>query len=93
MLERKPEPGAAEAVADYLDGAGAEPAAVLVREYPRYRWKGWLRRGIGLGPPNWAFDTASCRLPPMRAFARLVYFHRKGLKSGAAWRDLFTGRK
>ena len=83
---------AAEAVADYLGGSGPAPEAVLVREYPRYRWKGWLRRGLGLGPPNWAFDAA-LHLPPMRGFARLVYFHRKGLKSGAAWRDLFARRK
>jgi hypothetical protein len=25
---------------------------------------------------------------PMQAFARLVYFHRKGLASKAAWKDL-----
>jgi flavin-dependent dehydrogenase len=78
---------AAAAVADHLGNSGPDPARVLAAQVPRYRWKSWLRCGLGLGPPNWMFDAA-LGLPPMRAFARLVYFHRKGLKSAAAWRDL-----
>ncbi len=78
---------AGEAVADHLADDGPDPA-VLVAEYPRYRWKKWLRRGIDLGPPNWLWDL-TLGLAPVRACARLVYFHRKGLKSRAAWRDVF----
>ncbi len=89
---------AAELVAGYLDGAGPEsntepgpePGPVLAAEYPRYRWKSLLRRGLDLGPPNWLFDAA-LGLAPMRALARLVYFHTKGLGSAAAWRDLIRG--
>lgn len=78
---------AAEAVFDHLVRGGPDPGAVLLRAYPRYRWKRWLRRGLGLLPPNWLFDLA-LPLPPTRAIARLVYFHRKGLLSRTAWRDL-----
>ncbi len=78
---------AAQVISDHLFDGGPDPAAVLAREVPRYRWKGLLRRLLSLGPPNWLFD-ATLHLPPTRAAARLIYFHRKGLASGAAWRDL-----
>lgn len=83
---------AAEAIADHLTTGGPDPAGVMAAEYPRYRWKKWLRRGIDLGPPNWLYDL-TLGLAPVRALARLVYFHRKGLKTRAAWRDLFRRRK
>lgn len=82
---------AGQVVSDYLLDGGTDPGRVLLREYPRYRWKAWLRRGLDRDPPNWLYDW-TLGLPPMRAFARLVYFHRKGLKSGAAWRDMFWPR-
>ncbi len=82
---------AAELVAGYLGPeSGPEPGPVLAAEYPRYRWKSLMRRGLDLGPPNWLFDAA-LGLAPMRALARLVYFHTKGLGSAAAWRDLIRG--
>ncbi len=87
-------------VADYLGREGTdpgtatanatEPGAILAAEYPRYRWKSQLRRALDLGPPNWLFD-ASLGTAPLRALARLVYFHTKGLGSGAAWRDVIRG--
>lgn len=79
---------AAELIADHLLDGGPAPGPVLAREYPRYRCKTWLRRGFDRDPPDWLYDW-TLGLAPMRAFAQLVYFHRKGLKSGAAWRDLF----
>lgn len=82
---------AAALIADHLMEGGPDPGPILAREYPRYRWKAWLRRGLDRDPPNWLYDW-TLGLAPMRAFARLVYFHRKGLKSGAAWRDLFLRR-
>jgi len=82
---------AAELIADHLLDGGPSPGSILAREYPRYRWKTWLRRGLDRDPPNWLYDW-TVGLPPMRAFAQLVYFHRKGLKSGAAWRDVFLRR-
>ena len=78
---------AAQAISDHLFDAGLDPARVLATEYPRYRWKGALRRLLDLGPPNWLFD-ATLHLPPARVAARLIYFHRKGLGSSEAWRDL-----
>ena len=78
---------AAQIISDHLFDGGPDPALVLAREAPRYRWKGALRRLLSLGPPNWLFD-ATLHLPPTRAMARLIYFHRKGLASGQAWRDL-----
>ncbi len=83
---------AGELAADYLGAGepGPEPGEILAAEYPRYRWKSLLRRALDLGPPNWMFDAA-LGTAPMRAFARLVYFHTKGLGSTAAWRDVIRG--
>lgn len=82
---------AAEIIADHLQHGGPAPGPAITAEYPRYRWKSMMRRALDLDPPNWLYNW-SLGLPPTRALAKLVYFHRKGLKSGAAWRDLF-GRK
>lgn len=82
---------AGQVIADHLLDGGADPGAVLDGEYPRYRWKALLRRALDRDPPNWLYDRA-LGLAPVRAAARLVYFHRKGLKSAAAWRDLFGRR-
>ncbi len=78
---------AAELIADHLCEDGPDPGRILAAEYPRYRWKMLLRRGIDRDPPNWMYDW-SLGLPVTRALARLIYFHHKGLKSAAAWRDL-----
>lgn len=83
---------AAQVISDHLLDGGPDPGKVLLREYPRYRWKALLRRGLDRDPPNWLYDW-TLGLPPMRAFAQLVYFHRKGLVSRAAWRDLLRWRR
>ena len=83
---------AAQVISDYLLDGGPDPGRVLAREYPRYRWKALLRRGLDRDPPNWLYDW-SLGLPPMRAFAQLVYFHRKGLKTRAGWRELLRWRR
>jgi flavin-dependent dehydrogenase len=83
---------AAQVISDYLLDDGPDPGRVLAREYPRYRWKALLRRGLDRDPPNWLYDW-TLALPPMRAFAQLVYFHRKGLKTRAGWRDLLRWRR
>jgi geranylgeranyl reductase family protein len=83
---------AAQVISDYLQDDGPDPGHVLAREYPRYRWKALLRRGLDRDPPNWLYDW-TLGLPPMRAFAQLVYFHRKGLKTRAGWRDLLRWRR
>jgi geranylgeranyl reductase family protein len=83
---------AAQVISDYLLDDGPDPGRVLAREYPRYRWKALLRRGLDRDPPNWLYDW-TLALPPMRAIAQLVYFHRKGLKTRAGWRDLLRWRR
>jgi geranylgeranyl reductase family protein len=83
---------AAQVISDHLLDGGPAPGRVLDREYPRYRWKALLRRGLDRDPPNWLYDW-TLGLPPMRAFAQLVYFHRKGLKTRAGWRDLLRWRR
>jgi flavin-dependent dehydrogenase len=78
---------AADAIADRLAGTGPDPALTLPRQFPKYHAKRWLRRALDLGPPNWLVNLL-IGTRPMQAFARLVYFHSKGLGSKAAWRDL-----
>jgi digeranylgeranylglycerophospholipid reductase len=78
---------AAEAIADHIAGKAPDPARTLPPLYPKFRVKRWLRRGLDLGPPNWLANLM-LGTRPMQAFARLVYFHRKGLASKAAWKDL-----
>ncbi|MCW5774041.1 MAG: FAD-dependent monooxygenase, partial [Rhodospirillaceae bacterium] len=78
---------AADAVGDFLAGRGPDPALVLPRLYPKFRAKRLLRRALDVGPPNWLVNLM-LGTAPMQAFARLVYFHSKGLGSKAAWKDL-----
>jgi geranylgeranyl reductase family protein len=82
---------AGQVIADHLLDGGPDPGPVLAREYPRYRWKALLRRALDHDPPNWFYNW-TLGVPPMRAFAQLVYFHSKGLKSRAGWRAMFRGR-
>lgn len=77
---------AGHAVADFLQNNAPDPAFTLPNAYPRYRFKKHLRTVADLGPPNWLFNLM-LGTRPMRAFAKLVYFHTKGLKSKQAWRD------
>jgi digeranylgeranylglycerophospholipid reductase len=81
----------ADAIADHLLADGPDPA-VMAKTYPRFRTKALLRRIMDLGPPDWLMNIL-VGTPPMRALARLVYFHSKGLGSKSAWRDLFKGGK
>ncbi len=83
---------AADGIADWLAGTGPDPALSLPRAYPKFRVKGMLRRALDVGPPNWLLNLM-VGTPPMRAFARLVYFHTKGLGSKAAWRDMVRPEK
>jgi flavin-dependent dehydrogenase len=78
---------AADAIADRLAGRGPDPALTLPRQYPKYRAKRWLRRALDLGPPNWLVNLL-IGTRPMQSFARVVYFHSKGLSSKAAWKDM-----
>mgnify|MGYP001315026809 FL=1 len=64
-------------VADHLKDLGPEPGSALARELPNFALKQVLRRALDLAPSNGLIDLA-IGLPPMRALARRVYFHRRG---------------
>jgi len=67
---------AGQLIADHLLRQGPPPDRVLAREMPGFGKKLLLRRIMDLGPPNLLYDLA-IGTPPMRWFARKVYFHRR----------------
>ncbi len=79
---------AAHAIADHLSDGAPHPAQMLGDAYPRFFWKGALRRLLDAAPPDWLAD-ALIATPPLRAAAQAVYFHHRGLMSARAWRDLW----
>jgi flavin-dependent dehydrogenase len=82
---------AAHAIADHLLDDGISPGRAAIDAYPRFIWKQGLRRVMDAGPPNWLIDAALAT-PALRALARMIYFHRRGLFSPAAWSDLLRER-
>jgi flavin-dependent dehydrogenase len=79
---------AAHAIADHLAEDAPHPAQMLGDAYPRFLWKGALRRLLDAAPPDWLAD-ALIATPPLRAAAQAVYFHHRGLMSARAWNDLW----
>lgn len=79
---------AAHAIADHLAEGAPHPAQMLGDAYPRFLWKGALRRLLDAAPPDWLAD-ALIATPPLRAAAQAVCFHHRGLMSARAWRDLW----
>jgi len=69
---------AAAAAADHLLLGGPDPASVLLRQIPRFRVKGLMRRALDASPPNWALDLLLASAP-MRRLAEEVYFHKRGV--------------
>ena len=67
---------AGQLIADHLTRHGPPPADVLGRELPSFGKKLLLRKVMDAGPPNWLYDVI-IGTPPMRWFARQVYFHRR----------------
>ncbi|MEL6365228.1 MAG: NAD(P)/FAD-dependent oxidoreductase [Pseudomonadota bacterium] len=65
-------------VSEHLQDGGPDPVRVMAKDYPRFTAKKWLRRAWGLAPPNWLLDR-TLFTPPMRALARRIYFHRRGV--------------
>ncbi len=79
---------AAHAIADHLGDGAPHPAQILGDAYPRFLWKGALRRLFDAAPPDWLADRLIAT-PPLRAAAQAVYFHHRGLMSARAWSDLW----
>lgn len=67
---------AGQAIAEYLLDEGPSPAAVMAREYPRFRLKRLQRLAMDVGVPD-AVWNLSLGTPPMRALAKWLYFHRR----------------
>ena len=40
------------AIASYLQDGGADPGAMMARDYPRFGLKTWMRRAWSAAPPN-----------------------------------------
>ena len=78
---------AGHAVADYLLDGGVEPHRALTARYRVPGWKRWLRRAFDRDVPNGLYDWA-LGTRPLQAAARIVYFHKRGPLSAAAWREL-----
>ncbi len=68
---------AGQLIADHLLRHGPPPEAVLTKELPSFARKLALRAVMDVGPPNWFYNLI-IGTPPMRWFARQVYFHRRG---------------
>ena len=67
-------------ISEYLQDGGADPGAMMAREYPSLRVKGMMRRAWSAAPPN-ALLNASLFTPPMRALAQWIYFQKRGGKT------------
>jgi len=78
---------AGQSIAEFLLDGGPHPAAVLAREYPRFRWKRRLRRALDriLIP---ALLEAVFSTPPFLAVAKGIFFHHRGVFARDAWKDL-----
>lgn len=68
---------AAQLVSDHLLDLGPEPDKVLAAELPTFARKQALRWALDRQPSNRLWN-ALLATPLMRAFARRVYFHRRG---------------
>ncbi len=79
----------AEAIAARLLQGAAPPQQVITAAYPGFFWKRQLR---WLADRDWDNATIERMLarPELRRFARLVYFHRKGLLSVSGWRAVLS---
>jgi flavin-dependent dehydrogenase len=78
---------AGRAVAAHLLDDGPHPATVLACHPTAGPVKKALRRALNLAPPNRLIDTVLFARPAL-AFARLVFFHHRGLLSAEGWRAL-----
>jgi len=78
---------AGHAIADHLLDGGVEPGHAVAAKYPKFFWKSCLRRAFDFDPPNAVYDW-TLSTPMMRKVAQLIYFHKRGLWSAQAWREI-----
>ena len=77
---------AAVAIAAALGRDNATTVNVTI-DVPQFRTKRLLRKIFDMFQSDWLFD-AMLATGTLSAAARIVYFHRRGLLSSSAWRDL-----
>jgi flavin-dependent dehydrogenase len=75
------------AIAGHLLDDGPNPGRALRETYPTFAWKLPMRAAMDLHPPNALIELA-LESPRLRAVARAVFFHHRGLLSAEAWRDI-----
>ena len=75
------------AIASHLLDDGPPLDRALRDAYPTFAWKRPMRIAMDLHPPNDLIDLALAS-PWVRAVARAVFFHHRGLLSAEAWRDV-----
>ena len=68
---------AAQAIADHLQSLGPAPEIVMASALPRFGIKKALRFALDRAPPN-ALINMALGTAPMQAFARRIYFHKRG---------------
>jgi digeranylgeranylglycerophospholipid reductase len=68
---------AALAICDYLLDGGEHPGVAMARHYPRFVLKRMLRWALDANPPA-GFYNAGLDNPAFLAFARWIYFRRRG---------------
>ena len=73
---------AGAAIAEYLQDGGADPGALMAREYPRFGLKTWMRRLWSAAPSN-ALLNATLFTPPMQALAQWIYFQKRSRDNAA----------
>ena len=62
-------------------------AMTVTIDVPQFRTKRLLRKAFDMFQSDWLFDLM-LSAGALAVAARLVYFHRRGLLSPAAWKDL-----
>ena len=65
------------AICDYLCDAGPHPGVAMAWQYPSFTFKRMLRLGMNANPPAVLYNAA-LNNPAFLAFARWVYFRRRG---------------
>jgi flavin-dependent dehydrogenase len=81
---------AGRAIAAHLVDDGPPPERALLAASPRYRFKRQLRRVANLGCPDPIVEVLFGNTL-FRRFARLVFFHHRGLLSREGWDAVLAG--
>ncbi len=79
------------ALSDHVLASGPDPAVVVRRLAPSFRFKRAIRLAFDLAPPNWCYELA-LRSNFLRSVAQTIFFHHRGLFSLSAWREILVAQ-